>query len=529
MARRLSPGGIGIILLLVALLPALFYSAYELNALSTTENLVGAVYRQQLDVVLFSINQYAWDVALGWSLSINGLVTREAPAAHLDSAASAFLGRAPAIRAIVFADTSGSAVTLVKSPDAAVTVSSLAGILRDQSTTISRLSRFSRLDYRKLQPVVVPAGAGGQDLLLLLFITSSTASELKVAGMVIDSREFVDGVVEPKMNEIAGEDFVLTVFGNGNTVVTSTSSPTSPRDVKQEKDLWLLPGFRLGIGLRGTTIESVVRARSYRNLILIGILDVILLLAVWLVYRTIRRELDLVRLKSDFVSNVSHELRTPLALIRMFAETLSMQRVPTEEKKQEYYTTILQETERLTRLVNNILNFSRMEAGRKQYHFAPAPINDIVSGVMQTYASHLEHQGFTSTASLAPGLPDIRADREAIAEALINVVDNAMKYSADEKFVGVATGQRDGMVYVAVEDHGVGIPHEHQEKIFETFYRVTTGLVHTTKGSGLGLSLVKHIVEAHGGRIDLTSAPDRGSTFTLLFPVSTQRGEQPES
>jgi two-component system phosphate regulon sensor histidine kinase PhoR len=132
---------------------------------------------------------------------------------------------------------------------------------------------------------------------------------------------------------------------------------------------------------------------------LIALLDILLIGAVWLVYRTLKKEMELVRLKGDFVSNVSHELRTPLSLIRMFTETLSMKRVPTEKKKQEYYSTILQETERLTRLINNILNFSRMEAGKKQYHFASTDLNDVVNSVMKTFQSHLQHERFETTRS----------------------------------------------------------------------------------------------------------------------------------
>ena len=239
------------------------------------------------------------------------------------------------------------------------------------------------------------------------------------------------------------------------------------------------------------------------------------------------QELD--KLKSDFVSMVSHELRTPLALIRMFAETLEMKRVKTEKKKQEYYSIILQETERLSRLINNILNFSRMEAEKKQYHFEPIALNEVVTGVLNTYTSHLEHEGFTTSTELAENLPIIQADREAIAEALINILDNAIKYSTADKHVKIKTGQTISMNFVEVEDHGIGIDKQHHKKIFETFYRVSTGLTNNIKGSGLGLSLVSHIMNAHGGMVELESEPGKGSTFRLLFPIvnrsdSTHKG-----
>jgi two-component system phosphate regulon sensor histidine kinase PhoR len=193
--------------------------------------------------------------------------------------------------------------------------------------------------------------------------------------------------------------------------------------------------------------------------------------------------------------------------------------VKTEEKKQEYYETILQETERLTRLINNILNFSRMEAGKKQYHFEPIALNDVVLDVLKTYSSHLQHEGFTTSKQFAENLPAMNADREAITEALINILDNAVKYSASHKYIRIKTGQSENMNYVEVEDHGIGIEKHHHKKIFETFYRVSTGLTNNIKGSGLGLSLVSHIMEAHGGMIELESEPGRGSTFRLLFPI----------
>jgi two-component system phosphate regulon sensor histidine kinase PhoR len=156
-------------------------------------------------------------------------------------------------------------------------------------------------------------------------------------------------------------------------------------------------------------------------------------------------------------------------------------------------------------------------------------LNDVVTGVMKTYTSHLQHEGFTTLVQLAENLPAIHADREAIAEALINILDNAVKYSSADKSVRIKTGQTGSMNYVEVEDHGIGIDKHHHKKIFETFYRVSTGLTNNIKGSGLGLTLVSHIMDGHGGTIELESVPGKGSTFRLLFPIlnrsdSTRKG-----
>ncbi len=314
---------------------------------------------------------------------------------------------------------------------------------------------------------------------------------------MINSPAFVQGVLGPRLSSASGEEFAAGVLKAPRDSIAFSTTGFSLANIRERRSLWLFPGYSLGIATRGPTMEQVLRSRFNLNLGLIILLDIILIAGAWMVYRSVRKEMDLVRLKSDFVSNVSHELRTPLALIRMFAETLEMGRVKNEEKKHEYYSTIVAETERLTRLVNNILNFSRMEAGRKEYHFSSVDLNDVVSDVVKTYGFHLQSEGFVPTLSLEKELPSVRGDAESISEALINLVDNAVKYSGESKYLRIATGRSNGNLYIEVEDHGIGIAREHQEKIFETFYRVSTGLVHTVRGTGLGLTLVKHIMDAH--------------------------------
>jgi two-component system, OmpR family, phosphate regulon sensor histidine kinase PhoR len=251
---------------------------------------------------------------------------------------------------------------------------------------------------------------------------------------------------------------------------------------------------------------------------LIVLLDVVLLAGAWIVYRSIRKEMDLVRMKSDFVSNVSHELRTPLSLIRMYSETLEMGRIVSEERRQEYYSTILGETERLSRLVNNILDFSKMEAGKKQFQFDELDLNTVVSNVVKTYEFQMHSDGVTPVLDLDGAIPPVSADQEAVSQAVINLLDNAIKYGGPEKYLKLSTGTEGGFAFIEVTDRGIGIAPEHQAKIFDTFYRVSTGLVHTTKGSGLGLALVQRIMEAHRGNIRVRSAPGKGSSFRLSFP-----------
>jgi signal transduction histidine kinase len=230
--------------------------------------------------------------------------------------------------------------------------------------------------------------------------------------------------------------------------------------------------------------------------------------------------MHLSRLKNDFVANVSHELKTPLALIRLFAETLELGRVPGEEKARQYYQVINKESQRLTQLINNILDFSRIEAGRKEYRFAPTDISRIVQDVVDAYRFQIEQQGFTLEVKLAEDVPEVPADKEALAQAVLNLVNNAIKYSRDDKYLGLEVRRQDGRVLLSISDRGIGIAKGEQRKIFDKFYRAEDSLVHETKGSGLGLALVHHIMEAHGGEVEVDSIPGRGSRFTLALPIA---------
>ncbi|HJY85501.1 MAG TPA: HAMP domain-containing sensor histidine kinase, partial [Candidatus Acidoferrales bacterium] len=225
------------------------------------------------------------------------------------------------------------------------------------------------------------------------------------------------------------------------------------------------------------------------------------------------------RLKSDFVANVSHELRTPLSLIRLYAETLEMGRLTNPDKPQQYYRIIREESERLTALINNILDFSRIEAGRKEYDFRETDLPRLVRETLDAYRYQIDQNGFTFQEQIEDGLPPVRVDREAIARSLLNLINNAVKYSPQEKFLGVRLFRSGNEIKLQVADRGMGIPIHEQSKIFEKFYRVGDPLVHNTKGSGLGLSLVRHIVQAHGGNVSVESAPGKGSTFTIALPV----------
>jgi signal transduction histidine kinase len=281
----------------------------------------------------------------------------------------------------------------------------------------------------------------------------------------------------------------------------------------------VFPSLVLAIKYQGTTVADIGMKFLRFHYTVLAALCVLMVGGIWLTYRNVSREMNLARLKSDFVANVSHELRTPLALIRLYAETLELGRLTAKEKYQEYFRIIREESERLTALINNILDFSRIEAGRKEYEFKETNLADLVRSTLDSYRFQIEQNGFAFEENISSDIPPVIVDREAIARSLLNLVNNALKYSNDQKYIGVSLYRANSRVNLEVRDHGIGIAANEQEKIFEKFYRCGDPLVHNIKGSGLGLSLVRHIARAHGGEVLVESTPEKGSKFTIALPL----------
>jgi signal transduction histidine kinase len=248
----------------------------------------------------------------------------------------------------------------------------------------------------------------------------------------------------------------------------------------------------------------------------IALVLVILSAGVALLLRDISREARTNRLRSDFVSGVSHELKTPITLIRLYSETLLRKDGFREEDRNGFYNIILRESERLSRLVDRILTFSRVERGDQAYSFEEGDVAPVIARVVEEYRDYLERSGFRLRQALASSSPPVRFDSTALSQAVVNLLDNAVKYSGENRELAVRLDAENGCVTFEVEDHGLGIAPAEQERIFKRFYRVSNG---SGKGGyGLGLFLVRHIMDAHGGRIEVDSEPGRGSRFRLMFP-----------
>ncbi|MBD3225553.1 MAG: sensor histidine kinase, partial [Caldithrix sp.] len=389
--------------------------------------------------------------------------------------------------------------------------------LKRQRSVIKQLVQNKRQGYTKIESMTMNKTLPNQ--FTLLFVADTPPIGKYIVGMVINQQSFIQTVLGPKIEEFAGQQFDLGIFDDRSGREIFASGSFSINKVQIKRKLWVFPNLYLGINLRGQTISELVQKRFYQSLVFMVFLNIILIAGAIFLYRSITKEVQLAQLKTDFVANVSHELRTPLALIRMYAETLSLDRISSKEKQMHYYDIIEKESERLTLLVNNILDFSRMESGKKKYQNNPVDLNQITADVLDIYDYKFKTEHFSVKTSLAQEKLILHGDRDAITEAIINILDNALKYSSSSKQINIATGRENGFVFVEVQDFGTGISATHQKKIFEKFFRVDSGDVHKTRGSGLGLTLVQYIVEAHNGDIHLNSSPGEGSTFKLRFPT----------
>jgi signal transduction histidine kinase len=268
---------------------------------------------------------------------------------------------------------------------------------------------------------------------------------------------------------------------------------------------------------------NVARLSVRRALLLASLAIAVLLIGAvfggYSITRALTRELKVARLQSDFVAAVSHEFRTPLASFRHMTEMLADGRITDEARRQTYYEALRSESERLGQLVENILDFERMESGTYEYRFQPFAPDELVRSVAKDFAESVRTRGFHVEATITGSLPRIRGDWDALRLALWNLLDNAVKYSPSSRTIWIETATDKDGVSTRVRDQGVGIPAGEQKEIFNKFVRANSAKAAGIKGAGMGLAVARQIVAAHGGEIHLASAPGQGSTFTVFLPA----------
>jgi two-component system, OmpR family, phosphate regulon sensor histidine kinase PhoR len=515
---------IGLLLTLVFLLPALFFSVYELSSLDKDEKMIQDIYGKQLEAILFSANQYADDVISSWATRIETALDNTSSTDSIPAKINDLLYLNSALTGIFLIDTIQEGPSLrifsVEKEKVQILQRTTEQALLAHQNTIQQLRAYKKSGFQKIERIELqePELSG---IHCLLFITQTSISNFKATGLFLDADLFIEDILGPRLQSIAKDQFILSVLLKDSSSVaysTYTSQDGEQQVEALTKEFWILPEYTLGIQTKGTTLQQLVRERTRTNMYLLIGLDVILIIAVILVFRNLKKEVNLAQNKAHFVSNVSHEIRTPLALISMFAETLEMNRVPSEEKRRAYYSIISKETQRLTGIVNKILNFSQADANKKVLHPESLHVDTVIRSVLDTYDFHLRNKGFEYSYAGQDDLY-ILADREALVEAFINLIDNAMKYSSEKKNIEISAKKENKYGFIRVKDEGVGITAYHQKHIFDKFYRVPSGNLARSRGTGLGLSLVKQLMESQKGKITVTSEPGKGSEFTLYFPL----------
>ena len=236
---------------------------------------------------------------------------------------------------------------------------------------------------------------------------------------------------------------------------------------------------------------------------------------------SLKRANDLSQLQLDFLSKVSHEFKTPLTSIRMFAETLSDQPMLSSEQRQRCLSMLRQETERLHTMIQRLLDFGRMEAGKMVYHQRPESVDDVVAAAVQAFTPTCLREQVHFATDVAGDLPMVLADQEMLTQALLNLLQNAAKYGGEPKEIRLVCARENGRVALSVFDNGPGIPRRERRRIFERFYRIDDRLSRKQEGSGLGLAIVRHVVQAHGGEVRVRNPEGGGCEFSILLPVAS--------
>ncbi len=418
-------------------------------------------------------------------------------------------------------------------------------VARSGSSSLDANIRFPAWFWRRLlnattdTTLVLPRNALGPDspAYIVFPIIGFPQRVVAIAGWRFDP----DGLTLRQLDEIVEREVyrdqrvfrgdvmqkstaILIVSPNGREVFRSRDVGTKDGMVVQEIG-GLLPGWQVVAAPAKGNAYVTIRRFIVGEYVLLVVLLALSLIALTVALRLAVEQVQVAELKGGFLANVTHELKTPLAMIRMASETLELGRVRSEEDSRRFLGTISRECRRLSHMINNVLDFAKIEEGKREFFFAPTDLNRLISDTIEIFEPQLTLGDFRLTVDVPPDLPPIEVDAQAVTQCLINRVDNAIKSSRDHKELAIRASVN-GVARVSVSDRGIGVAPRDAERIFEKFTRAETGLVHNVKGSGLGLALVRHIARAHGGDVELTSVPGEGSTFTLVLPV--RQGERKE-
>jgi len=343
-----------------------------------------------------------------------------------------------------------------------------------------------------------------------------------MAILVLFSDKAIASALTSYEDTFKGSDSAYRIVDASGDFVAGLAKPAGrPFSTASLADCF--PGWKVELYFKGGEIFDKAADRQIAVYIWTGSLVILLILVVGVfAARAIGRQIRLNKMKNDFIATVSHELKTPLSSMRVLVDTLLEGNIKDEAQTEEYLRMTAKENERLSRMIDSFLTFSRMERNKKAFEMSPTdPVsiaNDAAEAVRTKYAVH----NCQFTIDIADNLPQINADHGAMVTVLVNLLDNACKYTGDTKQIALKVFAEKDNVCFAVSDNGIGLAHRHIRKIFDSFYQVDNSLARKVEGCGLGLSIVKFIVDAHKGKISVDSKPGKGSTFTVKVPLSAR-------
>lgn len=495
-------------LLFCALLPAVVLATYAIRGLLEADQVYQAGLRSQREVSTARLHRSLIEQADDFVASVGQTATgicndvqwRESTA----PCARAWLAQADRARALVIVSTSGELLFPADSADDSLESAGLLLLAQARNKEDGNDSSFQTryLVSGSLQLVAGEGLLGGHRALVSI------------------ERSLLRDELTPSLSRFnrSHPGLSASIVGTGTAEPQFLEPDLGTSVSRVALDPWLADSS-LQLRTLSSALNPARGPRLWVQLVLLVILVVIVALAVRVSTRTLHHEVRLARMKSDFVANVSHELRTPLTTIRIMAEMLALGAVPDTEKQGEYHRNIVSEAERLTRLINNVLDFARIEEGRKKFEFGMGDLGDVVFEVVRIIGDYARKEGFELTTSVEDGLPATSFDRDAIIQALINLTANAVKYSEDDKRIEVGARCERDSILLWVSDHGAGIDAAEVPHLFEKFFRGGEHLTREIGGTGLGLSIVHHIVQVHGGEVSARSTVGVGSTFEIRLPI----------
>jgi signal transduction histidine kinase len=404
----------------------------------------------------------------------------------------------------------------IRLPGAAAAPAPQTSVSRPESIYISEPRRFSEITAGR-ETGLIPRFI--EEKLTLLFWKRLASG--RIIGCLLQEGAVKAGLLA-RLPDVYSPARILTVLDeNGRPLVTPAGEkerdwrrPAAAREVSELLPRWEAAAYPTDPG----ALASRARTTRYLTAALILAMAVVIAAGGAVVLSTVRNEMALARQKTTFVANVSHELKTPLTSIRMFSEMLKDGRQPDPEKQRKYLGLMTAETERLTRLINNVLDFSRMEKGRRAYTRRRFDAGLLAGAVVESERTRLEPAGFAVAFRDLSGGAFVEADEEAVKQSLLNLLSNAEKYSAGTKSIEVEARCEGGRVVVDVMDRGIGVPAAERERIFKEFYRVDQALTAPVRGSGLGLTIARRILRDMGGDLVCLPREGSGSLFRILLP-----------